>query len=129
MEKVLFGVNGTLMRGPELNANLLNVGAVFVREAATSTSYRMWSINDQHPAMMRDTNGGGELSLEVWELTAEALLQVLQQEPPGLCVGRIELQDQEWILGVLGEPYICEGQLEITAWGGWRNYASDSRSP
>jgi hypothetical protein len=23
---------------------------------------------------------------------------------------------------VLGEAYLCEGQREITAWGGWRAY-------
>jgi hypothetical protein len=26
------------------------------------------------------------------------------------------------VLGVLGEPILCEGQKEITATGGWRSY-------
>ena len=65
MKKVLFGVNGTLMSDLALNGNLLDVGAVFVREATTSPIYRMWTIDDQHPAMMRDTNAGGEISLEI----------------------------------------------------------------
>ena len=129
MEKVLFGVNGTLMRGLALNGNLLDVGAVFVREATTSPIYRMWTIDDQHPAMMRDTNAGGEISLEIWRLSAEALLKVLQQEPAGLCVGKIQLQGEQWVLGVLAEPFICEGQTEITEFGGWRNYTANQRTP
>jgi hypothetical protein len=26
------------------------------------------------------------------------------------------------VLGVLGEPFLCEGRREITAFGGWRAY-------
>ena len=35
-------VNGTLMRGLELNGNLTVAGAHFVREAATAPEYRLW---------------------------------------------------------------------------------------
>jgi len=44
-------VNGTLMRGLELNGNLLAAGARFLREASTVAEYRLWSIGDRHPAM------------------------------------------------------------------------------
>ena len=50
---VLLAVNGTLMRGLELNPNLLEVGATFVRETTTEPCYRLWSINDRHPGMVR----------------------------------------------------------------------------
>jgi hypothetical protein len=43
-EPVLLAVNGPLMRGLELNANLLAVGASFLSEARTSSEYRLWSI-------------------------------------------------------------------------------------
>ena len=49
-----FAVNGTLMRGLKLNNNLLNVGAVFDRESSTAPCYRLWSIDDQYPGMLRD---------------------------------------------------------------------------
>ncbi len=38
--QVLLAVNGTLMRGLELNQNLLAVGARFVGEARTAPIYR-----------------------------------------------------------------------------------------
>jgi hypothetical protein len=50
-------VNGTLMRGLELNGNLLAAGASFVREDRTAPVYRLWSIGDKHPAMVRVAKG------------------------------------------------------------------------
>lgn len=122
MKEVQLAVNGSLMRRLELNINLLNVNAEFVKETTTIDRYRLWSINDNYPAMLRDINKGKRISLELWQLSPETLLIVLEQEPPGLCVGKVELIDRSWVFGVLGEPYICEDRLEITQWGGWRNY-------
>lgn len=122
MTTVYLAVNGTLMRGLELNKNLLAVGARFVREATTASIYRLWTIQDRHPAMMRFREGGRAIALEIWELPATAIATILQQEPPGLCIGFVTLADGENILGVLGEAYLCEGGVEITEWGGWRAY-------
>jgi len=58
-------VNGTLMRGLELNGNLTAAGAHFVREAATAPEYRLWSIGDRHPAMLRVRQDGAVIALEV----------------------------------------------------------------
>jgi hypothetical protein len=123
MTKTLkLAVNGTLMRGLELNENLLNVGATFLYEATTAPHYRLWSINDVHPAMVRVSKGGIAVALEVWDVPSTGLIQVLQQEPPGLCIGKVNLDTGEEVLGVLGESILCEGQTEITSYGGWRAY-------
>ena len=122
METVQVAVNGTLMRGFALNRNLLAVGATFVHAAMTAPVYRLWSIDDQYPAMLRVTAGGAAMALEVWAVPRIHLGTILLQEPPGLGLGKILLADQSIILGVLGEAYICEGKRDITAWGGWRAY-------
>ena len=122
MTPVKLAVNGTLMRGLELNANLINAGATFVREAATAPAYRIWSINDRHPAMIRVASGGVSVALEVWAVPPDGLAKILMQEPTGLCIGKVKLLDGEEVLGVLGEPLLCEGQREITQHGGWRAY-------
>ncbi|WP_036947000.1 hypothetical protein [Pseudanabaena sp. PCC 6802] len=121
-ESVDLAVNGTLMRGLELNPNLLNVGATFVRETTTAPIYRLWSIGDRHPAMLRVTTGGRAIALEIWSVPVTGVCQILQQEPPGLSIGKVILADDAVVLGVLGEPFLCEHQLEITEWGGWRVY-------
>ena len=121
-ETVNLAVNGTLMWGLELNGNLLNVGATFVREAQTEPTYRLWSIDDRHPAMLRVTTGGSAIALEVWRVPVAGLATILLQEPPGLCIGKVRLADGEVVLGVLGEPILCENRKDITQWGGWRAY-------
>ena len=121
---VLLAVNGTLMRGLKLNPNLVNVGAVFVRVTKTEPAYRLWSIADEHPAMMRVSTGGVAVGVEVWAVPPEGLASILLKEPPGLSIGKVKLEDGSEVLGVLGEPILCEGQREITAFGGWREYVA-----
>jgi hypothetical protein len=123
-DSVLFAVNGTLMRGLELNGTMLNTGARFVREARTSAQYRLYSIGDVHPAMLRVSAGGAAIELELWEVPPHALAAILLAEPPGLSVGKVILADGAEVLGVLGEPFLCEGRPEITRHGGWRSYVA-----
>jgi gamma-glutamylcyclotransferase (GGCT)/AIG2-like uncharacterized protein YtfP len=128
MERILLAVNGTLMRGLELNPNMLAAGATFVREDKTAACYRIFSIGDRHPAMLRTTGDGARVALEIWEVSADGIAQILLSEPPGLSVGKVQLNDGSIVLGVLGEPFLCEGQREITALGGWRAYIATRKA-
>jgi hypothetical protein len=121
-EPIPLAVNGTLMRGLELNPNMLAAGAVFVREDATVPAYRLYSIHDRHPAMVRVATGGVSVAVEVWNVPPDGLASILLKEPPGLSIGKVSLLSGVEILGVLGEPILCEGQREITEFGGWRAY-------
>ena len=127
MTAVKLAVNGTLMRGLELNPNMIDAGATFVRETATVPAYRLWSIHDRHPAMIRVASGGVSVAVEVWAVPPDGLAQILAQEPPGLCIGKVRLADGEEVLGVLGEPLLCEGHREITQHGGWRAYIASKK--
>lgn len=122
---IKLAVNGTLMRGLELNPNLQQVGASFIRETETEPCYRLWSINDRHPAMLKVTQGGRAIAVEVWAIPAGQVSALLLLEPAGLCIGKVRLVDGEEVLGVLGEPFLVAGQQEITQWGGWRAYIAD----
>jgi len=119
---VQLALNGTLMRGLELNQNLLAIDAKFLREAQTEPEYRIWSIGDRHPAMLKVKTGGVAIAVEVWAVPSSELATLLLQEPPGLSIGKVRLADGAAVLGVLGEPFLCEGQVEITQYGGWRAY-------
>jgi hypothetical protein len=122
MDKTLLAVNGTLMRGLELNPNMLAVGATFAREDLTDPNYRIWSIDDRHPAMLRTPGAGAHVALELWDVPLSGLAKILLHEPPGLSIGKVVLRDGSIVLGVLGEPFLCEGRRDITAFGGWRAY-------
>lgn len=120
---VLLAVNGTLMRGLTLNPNMVAAKATFVRETKTEAAYRLWTINDEHPAMLRVTDGTGvKVAVEVWSVPPAGLAGILLNEPPGLCIGKVRLEDGSIVLGVLGEPALVEGHREITKYGGWRAY-------
>ena len=123
---MILAVNGTLMRGLELNGNLLKAGARFLHEATTAPCYRLYSIDDVHPAMLR-APGGSAVALELWEVPSEGVAGILHAEPAGLCIGKVMLEDGSEVLGVLAEPWLCEGKLEITRHGGWRAYRESSR--
>ena len=121
-------VNGTLMRGLALCPNLLNVGATFERETRTEAAYRLWSIDDRYPAMIKVREGGVAVAIEVWHVPLAGLGIVLSQEPPGLAIGKVRLEDGEDVLGVIGEPLTVEGKREITQYGGWRAYRASGSS-
>lgn len=121
-ETLKLAVNGTLMRGLALNPNLIKVGATFKCETQTEPAYRLWSIQDQYPAMVRVATGGVAIAVEVWDVPLAGLGLILMQEPPGLAIGKVKLANGEIVLGIIGEPLTVEEQLEITQFGGWRSY-------
>jgi gamma-glutamylcyclotransferase (GGCT)/AIG2-like uncharacterized protein YtfP len=127
-DKTYLAVNGTLMRGLELNPNMLAAGGVFVREDLTDAHYRLWSIGDRHPGMIRVATGGTAVALEIWELPLVSFASLLLSEPAGLAIGKVTLHGGNQVLGVLAEPWLVENQKEITQHGSWRVYTGHSHS-
>ena len=123
-DKVLLAVNGTLMRGLELENNLKDVGASFIKESQTEKAYRLYSIDDRYPAMIKDKDGLS-IDVEVYELSKEAMKIVLSKEPEGLTIEKIKLIDGQEVYGVVGLPFIIKNRKEITSYGGWRNYIKE----
>lgn len=79
----LLAVNGTLMRGLELEPNMLAAGATFVCEAATAPLYRLFDCG-RHPGMLRVSDGSGvAVALELWDVPPAGLGQILEKEPAG----------------------------------------------
>ena len=118
-------VNGTLMRGLELEPNLISLEAKFVREDLTESAYRLFSIDDLHPGMVRVPASGLEnvipisVAVEIWCMPASGVAKLLQKEPPGLSIGRIKLKDGKTkILGVLAEPALIVGKKDISDFPG-----------
>ena len=125
-DKVLLAVNGTLMRGLELENNLKDVGASFIKESQTEKAYRLYSIDDCYPAMIKDKDGLS-IDVEVYELSKEAMQIVLSKEPEGLTIEKIKLIDGQEVYGVVGLPFIIKNRKEITSYRGWRSYIKELR--
>jgi hypothetical protein len=115
-ENVLLAVNGTLMRVLELEPNLVNLGATFVREDRTEPAYRLYSINDIHPAMVRvpaNATNGISVAVEIWSVPADGIATLLGKEPSGLSIGKTKLQNDTIVLGVIAEPALVVGMKDI----------------
>jgi hypothetical protein len=129
-ENVIIAVNGTLMRGLELEPNLVNLGATFVRGDRTEPAYRLYSVNDVHPAMVRvpaNATNGTSVAVELWSVPADGVATLLQKEPPGLSIGKVKLQNGTTVLGVIAEPALVVGMKDITGYNGsFRDYIAST---
>jgi gamma-glutamylcyclotransferase (GGCT)/AIG2-like uncharacterized protein YtfP len=128
-------VNGTLMRGLELHANLS--GATFIGERVTAPRYRLYSIGDRHPGMFEVGEGGVAIEGELYAVPPAVWRRVETGEPPGLYLGRVQLADGQEVRGILYPRALAENvHRDISAFGGWRAYmarrdiqhADDTRS-
>lgn len=115
-------VNGGLMLGMRSAYRMRAAGALFIRDVSTAPVYRLWSILDRHPGMIRFKSGGAAIAAELYAVPRASFPQVLEEEAPGLSVGRVLLDDGTSALGVIIEPWRAEGMEEITHHGGWRAY-------
>ena len=129
-EQVLIAVYGTLMRGLELEPNLVNLGATFVREDRTEPAYSLYSVNDIHPAMVTSSGQCNQrcvpVAVEIWSVPADGVATLLSKEP-GLSIGKIKLQNGTTMLGVLAEPALEVGRKDISNFdGSWREYIAQT---
>lgn len=117
-------VNGTLMRGLALHANLRD--ATFLGEVATEPRYRIYSIDDRHPGMFRLADGepgGVSVPGELYRLDEATWAVVEAGEPPGLYRGQVKLADGQVVQGILYPRSLAEGyHRDISDIGGWRAY-------
>jgi gamma-glutamylcyclotransferase (GGCT)/AIG2-like uncharacterized protein YtfP len=114
-------VNGTLMRGLALHANL--AGAEFLGERRTAPIYRLYSIDDRHPGMFEVAEGGVSVLGELYRVPDDVWRRVEVGEPPNLYRGLIRLDDGAEVYGILYPRALAEGHhRDISDVGDWRAY-------
>jgi gamma-glutamylcyclotransferase (GGCT)/AIG2-like uncharacterized protein YtfP len=116
-------VNGTLMRGLALHANL--DGAEFLGAVRTAPRYRLYSIGDVHPGMFEVEAGGISVAGELYRLPDEVWRLVEAGEPPNLYKGPVALEDGRTVDGILYPRALAEGHhRDISAFADWRAYVA-----
>ena len=105
-------------------------GFTLIREDRTMPEYRLYSINDTHPSMVRvpaNATNGVSVVVEIWCVPADGLATLLGQEPPGLSIGKARLLDNSTVLGVTAEPALLVGMKDISNFdGNWREYIAQT---
>ena len=121
-------VVGAHLSGMPLNGQLKELGARFCRAAKTSPAYRLYALARQtvpKPGLLRVQDGNGvAIDVEIWRLSPDAFGRFVAAIPPPLGIGTIELQDGTAPKGFLAEQAGLVGAIDISEYGGWRQYAS-----
>lgn len=121
-------VCGAHMRGLPLNHQLLERGAIFVEETITAPIYRLYHLPSPaagilpRPGMIRVSTGGASIALEIWTMPAETFGCFLQGIVAPLGLGRVFLADGRQVCGFICEGVAAETAVDITSYGGWRNW-------
>jgi len=119
-------VVGAHMSGLPLNRELTDLGAVFLRAAATRSVYRLYALPGgppRRPGLLRvEKARGAPIRCEVWALAPEAFGRLVALIPPPLSIGTLELADDTRPKGFLVEAAGVRGAADVSRFGSWRAY-------
>jgi allophanate hydrolase len=124
-DRVRVAVVGAHLSGLPLNHQLTERGARLEKAARTSARYRLFALpgtTPPKPGLVRDADQGSVIELEVWSLPVSEYGSFVAGIASPLGIGRIELDDGEWVQGFLCESWAVQGAEEISRLGGWRAY-------
>lgn len=114
-------VCGAHLDGLPLNAQLRQRGATLQESTRSAPHYRLYALADgKRPGMVRDTDQGAAIAVEVWQLPHAEVGSFLAGIPAPLGLGKVELEDGRWLSGFICEGYGLQGAKDITSFGGWR---------
>lgn len=127
---VSIAVVGAHLSGQPLNWQLTDRRARLMKTTWTAAGYRLYALQGTQPpkpGLVRDeTFQGPGIEVEVWAIPENQFGGFVAAVPPPLGIGTAILQNGESVKCFICEPYAIAGSIEITHFGGWRNYLSSS---
>ncbi len=123
--RIALAVVGAHLAGLPLNRELLELGGTFLREAETTTDYRLFALatSPAKPGLLRVSDGSGTaIKSELWTLDPASFGAFVAKVPPPLTIGAIRLADGSSVKGFLVEAEAVTGAADISKFGGWRSY-------
>jgi allophanate hydrolase len=125
-------VVGAHLSGMPLNHQPLSRGARLACATQTSARYRLHALPGTvppKPGLERVSTGesGTAIALELWDVPLSQVGSFLAEIPSPLGLGSLELKDGSWVKGFICEPHGLAGATDVSRFGGWRNYVSQSK--
>lgn len=120
-------VVGAHLSGMPLNGELTALGATFLRATTTTPDYRLFALPGGPPArpgLIRVTDGGAPVALEVWSMPPEGFGRFVAGIPSPLGIGTLALADGTKVKGFLCEQIATQGARDVTEFGGWRAFVA-----
>ena len=117
-------VVGAHLTGQPLNGQLVSAGGSFAGAVTTTPDYRLFALETTppKPGMLRVSSGGASIAGELWSLPAAGFARFVAALPAPMTIGRVTLADGRVVAGFLCEPVATEDALDITPFGGWRDW-------
>ncbi|MEQ5843940.1 allophanate hydrolase [Paraburkholderia acidicola] len=116
-------VCGAHLDGLPLNGQLTRRGGRRLEATTSAPHYRLYALAGgptKRPGMVRTTEGGAAIAVEVWDMPSAEFGSFLDGIPAPLALGKVELVDGRWETGFVCETYGLDGAVDITSFGGWR---------
>jgi allophanate hydrolase len=127
---VTVAVVGAHLSGQPLNAQITDRGGRLLRACRTAPDYRLYALDGTippKPGLVRDGDFSGPgIEVEVWAMPENHFGSFVAAIPPPLGIGSVTLEDGRNVKCFICEPYAVEGATEITRFGGWRGFLSQS---
>ncbi len=123
--QVRVAVCGAHMSGLPLNHQLSSRGGRLVTATRSAPVYKFYALPGGpplRPGMVRVSEGGAGIELEVWELPAREFGSFVAGIPAPLGIGAVELADGSSVPGFVCEGYAAQGAKDISDLGSWRAY-------
>jgi len=120
-------VCGAHMEGLALHWQLREREARLVQRTQSAPCYRLYLLPasgriPDRPGMVRVSEGGAAIELEVWEIPQNTVGSFLDGIAAPLGLGRVQLADGSHVCGFVCEAIACETAEDITRYGGWREW-------
>ncbi|HEX4073290.1 MAG TPA: hypothetical protein VHX68_19070, partial [Planctomycetaceae bacterium] len=128
---VRVSVAGAHLQGQPFHASLTKLGARFARACRTAPKYRFYAfleLDPPRPGLLATDEQGGAIAVEIYDLPFEGFGRLVASVAPPLAIGTVELEDGESVKGFLCESCAAERARDITEFGGWIAFRSQSRN-
>jgi len=127
---VAVAVVGAHLTGQPLNRQLTERGARLLKSCRTAPGYRLYALEGTmppKPGLVREEGFSGPgIEVEVWAIPEHQFGGFVAGVPAPLGIGNAVLDDGETVKCFICEPYAVAGATEITRFGGWKPYLSQT---
>jgi allophanate hydrolase len=132
-DEVMLAVVGAHLTGERLNYQLTDLGARFVARTKTAPIYRLFALpstSPSKPGLVRvGPESGSSIEIEIWEIPIPEFGNFIQNVLSPLSIGTIHLENGQQVKGFLCEGIAANGAVDITEFGGWKNYLQSLSNP
>jgi allophanate hydrolase len=127
---IAVAVVGAHLTGQPLNWQLTERGGRLIKACRTSPEYRLYALDGTmppKPGLVRQEGFHGPgIEVEVWAVPEHQFGGFVAGVPAPLGIGNAILDDGESVKCFICEPYTVAHATEITRFGGWKHYLSQT---